>query len=338
MPGPDGSVIGFVDVPGHERFVRNMVAGVTGIDFALLIVAADDGPMPQTEEHLAILDLIGVDDGAVALTKIDRVDPSRLAEVTEDIHILTMGTVLEGAPLFPVSGLTGDGVPALSTALEAAARRWQDRTSPGRFRLAIDRCFVLKGAGVVVTGTVFSGAVAVEDEVLLSPRGLKARVRRLHAQNRAADRGGRGQRLALNIAGPGLARDRVRRGDWLVAPAAGEGTRRIDARLRLLRSEPRPLSHWTSVHVHLGAADITGRVALLEGRRVAPGDSALVQIVLDEPTCARHGDRFILRDRSAQRTMAGGQVIDPFAPPGAAAGPSDWRWYGPWRRRTRWRP
>ena len=312
-PGPDGAVIGFVDVPGHERFVRNMVAGVTGIDFALLVVAADDGPMPQTEEHLAILDLIGVVDGAVGLTKIDRVDGARVAEVTEDIRILTLGTVLEDAPVFPVSGLTGAGVPALAQALDSAAERWRGRASPGRFRLAIDRCFVLKGTGVVATGTVFSGTVAVEDEVLLSPPGLKVRVRRLHAQNREATRGGRGQRLALNIAGPGLSRDRVSRGDWLVDPAAGEGTRRFDAHLRLLTGERRPLAHWTPVHAHLGATDLTARVALLEGRRIARGEGALVQMVLDAPTVARHGDRFILRDRSARRTMAGGQVIDPFA-------------------------
>lgn len=314
-------VLGFVDVPGHERFVRNMLAGVTGIDYALLVVAADDGPMPQTEEHLAILDLLGLKRGAVALTKIDRVDPSRVDEVGELMEVLLDGTALEGAPLFPVSGITGDGVSALRSHLQAVARELADNESKGNFRLAIDRRFTVPGAGLVVTGTVFSGRVAVDDRLVVSPTGLAARVRGIHAQNQEAGSGQVGQRCALNIAGPDLSKDRVHRGDWIVAEPVHAPTRRLDARIRLLRSESRPLRHWTPVHLHLGAADVSARVAVLGERQLAPGESALVQLVLDQPIAALRDDRLILRDQSATRTMAGGRVLDPFAPARGRARP-----------------
>jgi len=314
QPVEGGGALGFVDVPGHERFVRNMLAGVTGIDFALLVVAADDGPMPQTEEHLAILDLLGIRRGAVALTKIDRVDAERLAEAAELIEVLVHGTCLEGAPVFPVSGVTGEGVAALRDHLHRAAREIDAAAARGNFRLAVDRRFTVPGAGLVVTGTVFAGTVALDDRLMVSPAGLPARVRGIHAQNRAAATGTIGQRCALNIAGPDIGRDRVHRGDWVVAEAAHAPTARFDARIRLLPGEPRPLRHWTPVHLHIGAADIAARVAVLEGRQIAPGTTALVQLVLDQPTGAVADDRFILRDQSARRTMAGGRVIDPFAP------------------------
>ncbi len=307
-------ILGFVDVPGHERFVRNMLAGVTGIDFALLVVAADDGPMPQTEEHLAILDLLGIRRGAVALTKIDRVEPSRVQEVAELMEVLLDGTVLEGAPVFPVSGVTGEGVPALRDHLNQAARDLGDRAARGHFRLGVDRRFTVPGAGLVVTGTVFSGAVAVDDRVMVSPPGIQARVRGIHAQNRESVGGHVGQRCALNIVGPDLDRDAVHRGDWILAETVHAPTGRFDARIRLLKSEPRPLAHWTPVHLHLGAVDVSARVAVLGARQIAPGESALVQLVLDHPVSTLRDDRLILRDQSATRTMAGGRVIDPFAP------------------------
>ena len=314
LENPDGSVTGYVDVPGHERFVRNMLAGVSGIDYALLVVAADDGPMPQTEEHLAILDLLGVGAGAVALTKIDRVDAARREEAAEEIELLLAGTRLEGAEVFPVSGPSGEGVPALKAHLEAVAAALPGRAADGNFRLAVDRCFTLPGAGLVVTGTVFSGAVAVGDRLLLTPADREARVRSIHAQNRESETGQAGQRCALNIAGQGLSRAVVHRGDWVVAPSAHAPTRRIDGRVRVLASEDCPLRHWTPMHLHLAAADITGRVAVLHGRAIAPGESGLVQLVLDQPVGALWGDRLILRDQSARRTMAGGRVIDPAAP------------------------
>lgn len=310
----EGTRVGFIDVPGHERFVRNMLAGVTGIDFALLVVAADDGPMPQTLEHLAILDLLGVKSGAVALTKIDRVPPERTAEARRQIDVLMAETGLAGIPVFPVSAITGEGVPGLRQHLAEAAEALAERGRGGQFRLAIDRCFTLAGAGVVVTGTVFSGGVSVGDRLTLSPQGIAVRVRAIHAQNQQAQAGYSGERCAVNITGSGLSKELVHRGDWLLAPAAHAPSRLVDARIRLLPSEERPLAHWSPVHLHLGAADVTGRVAVLEGQSIGPGESGLVQLALDRPLGALRGDRLILRDQSARRTIGGGAVIDPFSP------------------------
>ncbi|MBI1777059.1 MAG: selenocysteine-specific translation elongation factor [Proteobacteria bacterium] len=313
-PIAGGETLGFVDVPGHERFVHNMLAGATGIDFALLVVAADDGPMPQTREHLAILDLLGVRQGVVALSKADLVGPDRLLEVSEELNALLEGTLLAGVKILPISALSGDGVPALERLLLDAAASLPERQAGGRFRLAIDRSFSLTGAGTVVTGTVASGRVKVGDRLLISPSGIEARVRGIHAQNREAKEGHVGQRCAVNLTGTGVDREKIHRGDWLVDPALHTPTDRIDARLRLLASEDRPLRHWTPVHLHLGAAHLPARVAILEGETVAPGEEASVQLVLDRPIGALTGDRFILRDQSARRTIGGGRILDPFPP------------------------
>ena len=310
----EDNVLGFVDVPGHEKFVHNMLAGVTGIDYALLVIAADDGPMPQTEEHLAILDLLGLSAGAVAITKIDRTEPERVEEVIELTEMLLDGTSLEGAPIFPVSGISGDGIAELRTHLETVAIEFSSSQHGGNFRLAIDRRFTVPGAGLVVTGSVFSGKIAVGDQLVLSPAGYQARVRGIHAQNRDSETGQVGQRCALNITGSDLDKEQVHRGNWVLTESVHAPTKRFDARIRLLKSEPRALKHWTPVHLHIGAADISARVALLDGKTIAPGGSAIVQLVLDEPVGALHGDRLILRDQSARRTMGGGSVIDPFAP------------------------
>ncbi|MBL25111.1 MAG: selenocysteine-specific translation elongation factor [Rhodospirillaceae bacterium] len=310
----DVTTIGFVDVPGHEKFVRNMLAGVTGIDFALLVIAADDGPMPQTEEHLAILDLLGIETGAIALTKIDRVEEARIADAKEEIEMLVAGTVMEQAEIFPCSGQTGDGVPALKDRLHQVARESADRAARGRFRMAVDRTFTLPGAGLVVTGTVFSGSASVGDRLLLSPQGLDVRIRSIHAQNQESETGTIGQRCALNLTGSGVDRASVGRGDWVLAADAHAPTARIDALVRVLPSERRPLRHWTPVHIHLGAKDVTGRIAMLEEWEIVPGERGLVQLVLDEEIGGLRGDRLILRDQSARRTVAGGMVLDPFAP------------------------
>ena len=309
-----GGTIGFVDVPGHERLVRTMMAGAGGVDLALLVVAADDGVMPQTREHLAVLDLLGVRAGIVALTKVDRVEPARRAEVEAEIRSVLHGTALQDAPVVPCSSITGEGVPEVARRLHDAAGGLQDRAAAGRFRLAVDRGFTLPGVGLVVTGTVHAGRVAVGDRLLLSPAGIEARVRGLHAQNRPAEHGTTGQRVALNIAGAKLDKDAVRRGDWIVAPELHRPTARLDVRLRLLPSEARALRHWTAVHVHLGAASVTGRVALVEGGTLAQGGEAFAQLVLDAPIGALWGDRFALRDAAAQRTIGGGRVLDPFPP------------------------
>ena len=314
LPVESGEPIGFIDVPGHERFVHNMLCGVAGIDFVLFIVAADDGPMPQTAEHLAILDLLDVPNGAVALTKVDRVSPSRVNEIQREIAALLAGTALEDAPVFPVSAVTGEGIAELGSHLLRAARDCPPRTASGNFRLAIDRCFSIAGAGLVVTGTAVSGTVAVGDQIRVLEAKLSARVRTIHAQNTPLASGRAGQRCALNLAGAGLKHDLIRRGDWVVTGSVPEPVLKTDARLRILKSEQKPLAHWTPVHVHVAAADVTGRVAILEGASIAPGTAALVQLVLDRPMGALHGDGFIIRDQSAQRTIGGGRVIDIFPP------------------------
>ncbi|HEY5896057.1 MAG TPA: selenocysteine-specific translation elongation factor [Burkholderiales bacterium] len=300
--------IGFIDVPGHERFIHNMLAGVAGIDFALLVVAADDGVMPQTREHLAILELMGLPRGAVALTKIDRVAPGRVDEVRAELASLLSPTRLAGAPVFPLSSITGDGIEALRSHLSGAAKSVVERASDGNFRLSVDRCFTIAGAGLVVTGTALSGEVKVGDEVGALLTGAKARVRSIHAHNAPAQRGRAGQRLALNLAG---LKEPVARGDWIVAGNVPPAVTKFDARLRTVAE---PFKHWMPVHVHLGAADVLGRVAILD-------ESGLVQLVLEQPVGAVHGDRFIVRDQSARRTLGGGVVIDVFPPARGRARP-----------------
>jgi selenocysteine-specific elongation factor len=307
-----GEVLGFVDVPGHEKLIHNMLAGATGINFVLLVIAADDGPMPQTREHLAIVDLLGLACGTVALTKTDRVSPERLAAASVEVAALLDGSALSGSPVFPLSTATGEGVGELRAHLEKQAGKLAPRAAEGYFRLAIDRAFTLDGSGTIVTGTVFAGQVQVGDRLLVSPSGIEVRVRGVHAQNRAVVSGHAGQRCALNLAG--IEKAQVHRGDWLLEAPIHAPVQRFDAELRVLAAEAKPLRHWTPVHVHIGAADVMARVVLLEGETIAPGDSALVQIVADRPLCALHGDRFILRDQSATRTLGGGRVVDPFPP------------------------
>ena len=314
-PLADGSVLGFVDVPGHEKLIHNMLAGATGIDFVLLVVAADDGPMPQTREHLELVGLLGLDHGAVALTKCDAVDAARIIEVHDEIGALLAGTRLEGSPVFPLSATTGDGVAALRNHLDAAAAAHHARSADGRFRLAIDRCFTLAGIGTVVTGTAFSGSIGAGDTVMIAPAGrdgIRARVKSLHVQDRPAEHGQAGERCALALTGDFEKAD-IERGMWLVDPAAARPLTRFQAELQVPATQA-ALRHWTPVHVHLGAADITGRVALLEGDQIAPGAAGLAEILLDRATITVRGDRFVLRDASAQRSIAGGRVLDCFPP------------------------
>lgn len=307
----NGELTGFVDVPGHERFIRTMLAGVSGIDFVIFVVAADDGPMPQTAEHLAIMDLLGIRHGVVALTKTDRVGDERIDEVRQQIGSLIAQTCLREAPIVAVSALEGRGIDTLRDAIAYAAMEIPPRVASGNFRLAVDRSFLLAGAGRVVTGTVFSGSAAVGEQLLLAPARAEIRVREIHAQNQAAEIARVGQRCALNIVGGDLRRTEIHRGDWIVAPPACFGVTRFDARIRVLRSEERPLKNRTPVHVHIGAADVTGRVVTLEDGEIQPGGDSLVQIQLDRPIGMVHGDRVILRDQSALRTIGGGTVLDP---------------------------
>lgn len=302
-------VLGFVDVPGHEKFVHTMLSGASGIDFALLVVAADDGVMPQTREHLAILDLLGVRAGVVALTKADLADEARLAAVEGEIAALLAPTGLAGAPVFRISAARGEGIDALRDTLSEAARTLGRRPGGGRFRLAVDRSFTLAGAGTVVTGTVLSGSVKAGDRIVVSPSGLAARVRSIRAQDRAADAGVAGDRCGLNLAGEGVGKDAIARGDVVLDPALHAPADHIDADLTVLASEPRALAQWLPVRLHHGAREVGARLVLL-GDPIAPGGTGKVQLVLEAPIAAAAGDRFVIRDTSARRTIGGGRFLD----------------------------
>jgi selenocysteine-specific elongation factor len=292
---------GFVDVPGHHRFVGNMLAGVAGVDAALLVVAADDGPMPQTREHLDILDLLGVDRALVALTKADLVDADRLAEVRATVSDLLAPTPLAEAPVLPVAAPDGRGLDALRAALRTLGR--DRRIRPGsRARFAVDRAFTVRGVGLVVTGCVHAGRIAVGDELVLQPSGASVRVRGLRARDRRAEAGAAGDRLALDLVG--VDADAVGRGDWLVAPGLGACVQRFDARVRCLGDAR--LRSGLEVHVHHGARRTLGRVTLLDGDDARPR----VHVSTRDPLPLCLGDRFVLRDAAASTTLGGGTVLD----------------------------
>jgi selenocysteine-specific elongation factor len=314
LPAPDGAVLGFIDVPGHEKLVHNMLAGATGVDFVLLVIAADDGVMPQTREHLAIVDLLGIERGVVALTKIDLVAPPQQAKVVAEIGQVLQDSSLEGAAVVAVSTVTGHGIDELREKLFAAGRDIRARSTAERFRLAIDRSFTLPGTGTVVTGTVLSGAVTTEDRVTISPSGLVARVRSIHAQNRPTEQGVAGQRCALNLAGDGVSKDAIVRGQVVLDPELHAPTDRIDCSLRLLATEQKPVTQWMPARLHHAATEVGARIVVLGDEVIAPGGEALVQIVLDRPIAAAAGDRFVLRDTTAQRTIGGGKFLDLRAP------------------------
>jgi selenocysteine-specific elongation factor len=324
----DDVSLGFVDVPGHERLLHTMLAGATGVEHALLVVAADDGVMPQTREHLAVVALLGLQRGTVVITKIDRIDTAerdvRVAQVRADIDALLADTSLAGAPGFALSATTGEGIDALRNHLVAEAARvapslpgrrqgWgQAPNDPQAFRLAVDRSFTLPGVGTVVTGSVMAGRVNIGDELILVPGERKVRVRGIHAQNEQAESAHVGQRCALALAG--VAKEEVHRGQWVCAPGIALSTERIDVQLTLWPGEAHALRSGTTVHTHLGTSDVMASVALLDRDVLAPGDTALAQLVLREPVGAWHSDRGVLRDASAVRTIAGVRVLDPFAP------------------------
>jgi selenocysteine-specific elongation factor len=314
LPDPDGTCLGFVDVPGHEKFIRNMLAGATGIDFVMLVVAADDGIKPQTLEHLAIVDLLGISHGVVVLTKSDLVSASRIEDVRADISGTLKSTALSGLDIVPVSTVTGEGIATLRASLLSAARAIRERSECGRFRLSVDRSFTIAGAGTVVTGTLLSGEVSVGDHVTVSPSGLSARVRTIHAQNKASSRGVAGQRCALNLVGEGISKDAISRGDMVLDPVLHVPTDRVDAELRLLVTEPKPVSQWMPIRLHCAAVEIGARIVLLRDTPLAPGETGNVQLVLDRPIAVAAGDRFVVRDTTGQRTVGGGTLLDPHAP------------------------
>jgi selenocysteine-specific elongation factor len=313
VPTPDGPPIGLVDVPGHERLVHTMLAGVTGIDAVLLLVAADDGVMPQTREHLAIASLLGIGTGAVVITKCDRASPNRIEEVHAQIGELVRGTPLAQAPVFAATAPSGEGIEPLRRWLVELARRIGAPDETGQaFRLAVDRVFTLAGVGTVVTGSVFSGAVATGDLVQIAPGAQQARVRSIHAQNQPSGTARAGQRCALNLVG--LDRDDIERGQWICDPQVALATDRIDANITVWHAETQALRSGASVHVHIGAAVVPARVAALQSDPMTPGQTGLVQLTLRRSLAAWRGDRIVLRDAAATRTIAGGQVLDPWAP------------------------
>lgn len=293
-PQPDGRVLGFIDVPGHEKFLSNMLAGVGGIDHALLVVACDDGVMAQTREHLAILQLTGNPQLTVALTKADRVDEARINEVRAEVLAALAEYGFEDAALFVTVATEGRGIDALRDHLQQIPSR--EQASHHRFRLAIDRAFTVKGAGLVVTGTALSGEVNVGDTLWLTGVNTSMRVRGLHAQNQPVERAYAGQRIALNIAGD-AEKDQLNRGDWLLADAPPEPSERIIVSLQTHT----PLTQWQPLHIHHAANHITGRVSLLE--------NDLAELVFDSPLWLADNDRLVLRDISARETLAGARVV-----------------------------
>ena len=304
----DGQRVGFVDVPGHHRFVHNMVAGVAGHQHALFVVAADDGVMPQSREHLQILQLLGLAGGIVALSKIDRVTADRLAAARREIGELVAGSFLANARVVPVSCATGTGLADLRQALAQAARMESTHWTDAPFRLAVDRVFSVRGSGVIVTGTVVAGAVQTDDRVVLASSGKRVRVRSLRVQDQPADAASVGDRAAVNLAGVGKAE--VRRGDWLLETTAREPTTRFALCLQVLDDFPRPVRHNAPVHVHHATSHSHGRVLLIDGGGVRPGREAVVDIVCATPLHVKIGDRLVLRDHDRERTLGGGTAHD----------------------------
>ncbi len=308
---PSGREVSIVDVPGHESFIKNMLAGVGGIDVALLVVAADEGVMPQTEEHLAILDLLRVRSGVVALTKSELVEDDWLELVREEIAERLSPTTLAGAPILPCSAMTGVGLPELLAALDGALDGIARRRDMGRARLPIDRVFSITGFGTVVTGTLQDGALRLGQEVEVLPRGLRARIRGLQAHKHGVEEGNPGGRLAVNLAG--LATSDLKRGDVLTLPGRLRSTTALDVRLEVLASAPRPIDHSAELDLYLGAAETPARVLLLDGDELRPGEQGWAQLRLARPIVAAHGDRFILRIPSPSLTVGGGTVVEPWA-------------------------
>ena len=323
---PDGRLLGIVDVPGHEKFISTMLAGVSGVDATLLVIAADDGPMPQTREHLQILDILGVDRGLVALTKTDLVDETRLSAVAAEIEELLAPTCLSGAPVLPVSTVTGEGLPAVEKALGSLAVK--NRPTDRLFRLAVDRSFIAPGRGLVATGTVIAGVVRSDEAVLLH-RGAKpsisARVRGIEIAGTAVGEASAGMRCAIDLAGADIERGAVGRGDWLVDPALSQPSSQLDI---VLRAGSETDAAWNSrrrddlpIHFHIGAADRVGRLAVLGPAPPEIGGGSWARVRLSEPVLAVTGDRVVLRDASGRATLGGGVVVDPFGPARGRARP-----------------
>ena len=311
-PHPASYQFGVVDVPGHEKFVRAMVAGVAGMDLVMLVIAADEGIMPQTREHLDILRLLGIRTGLVALTKSDLVEPDWLPLVQEEVREFVAGTFLESAAIIPVSSRTGEGLNALRAELALLAEGAAEKKRDGAFRLPVDRVFTVAGFGTVVTGTLLAGEIRVGNELELLPKGTTGRVRGIQAHSTKTDAGQAGQRLAVNLQGIDL--DQVQRGDVVVPTGVFRTTHRVDVRLDHLASAPRDLKHRSMVRFHTGTSEVTAQVILLERSSLPAGESAYAQLRLAEPLLLVSGDPYLIRVSSPATTIGGGIVLDPFPP------------------------
>ena len=307
---PSGLRISIVDVPGHEKFVRHMVAGATGIDLVVLIIAADEGIMPQTQEHLDICKLLRVKKGLVALTKIDLAEGDWLDLVKEEIREFVKGTFLEGAAILPISSTTGAGIPDLVSELDRLAQAVEERSSEGLFRLPIDRVFTMKGFGTVITGTIIAGKISVGDSVEVIPKGLESKVRGIQAHGEAVESATAGLRVGINL--QGLEKAVIDRGNVIVRAQSLKPTSLLDVILHLLPSAAKPLKNRARVRVHVGTVEVLGRAILLDQEEIKPGQEAYLQLRLEEPVTALPGDRFVIRSYSPVFTIGGGEILDAF--------------------------
>ncbi|HRS48807.1 MAG TPA: selenocysteine-specific translation elongation factor [Thermovirgaceae bacterium] len=308
---PSGKTISIVDVPGHEKFIRQMVAGAAGVDGIILVVASDEGVRPQTREHLEILGLIGVEHGLIVLTKADLVEEEFLELAIEEVKEEVRGTFLEGAEVIPVSSVTGFNLDALLESLERLVAGISPRGSEGPFFMPIDRAFPVKGFGAVVTGTAYRGRVRKDDVLSVLPRGIKTDIRSVQVHDNPVDEARSGQRVALSLGGVSLSD--LERGDVLCTPGIFAPSSRLDVDLKILASSPDPLHHWQRVRIHLGTTDTVGRIALLGVDRIEPGERAFAQVVTETPVVAVRGEPFIIRFYSPLTTIGGGKVLMPIA-------------------------
>ena len=305
---PDGTQAGIVDVPGHEKFIKNMLAGAGGIDLAMLIIAADDGVMPQTVEHLNILTLLGVKDGLIVITKADTVDPQWLEMMQEEIREKTEGSFLEGKPIVAVSAYTGQGIPELKEMLRHLVQNAQEKSLRIPFRLPVDRVFSVDGFGTVVTGTLIEGAVNEGDLAELTPSGAQTRIRNLQVHGKNAQTAYAGQRVALNLAG--LKKTDIQRGDSVAKPGSVRTSRMLDVRLQNLKSSGRVILNDSQVHLFHGSAQLLAKVVLFGQDELKPGESCYAQLRLTEPIASKNGDRFVIRFFSPLETIGGGVILD----------------------------
>lgn len=307
---PSGLEISIVDVPGHEKFVRHMVAGATGIDLVALVIAADEGIMPQTREHLDICRLLRVKKGIIALTKTDLVEKDWLELVKEEIQEFVKGTFLEGAAILPLSSVTGEGLQAFVAEVNQLAQEVEERSPAGLFRLPIDRVFTIKGFGTVVTGTIISGKVSLGDTLEVLPKGLEAKVRGIQAHGKPVEMATAGLRVGINL--QGLEKTVIDRGNVLALSQSLKPTASLDVIFQLLSSSPKPLKNRTRIRLHVGTVEVLGRAILLNREEVKPGEEALLQVRLEDPIIALPGDRFVIRSYSPLLTIGGGEVLDAF--------------------------